>query len=303
MKTGATTGNEKQEVIMRQVCVASDSTCDLSRELVERYDLSILPLHIILESEEFLDSVNITPKEIYAWSDQNKKTPKTSAFSPEEAEQFLKEKMEECEELIFFTISNTMSSSGNVMQFAAKRMGFEDRVYVIDSKNLSTGIGLQVIEAAIMAKEGRTAQEIVKEIETIHPQVSASFVVDTLVYLYRGGRCSGTAALIGSTLKLHPCIEVVDGSMQVGKKYRGKLANVVQNYIQDRREDLLNARPDRVFITHSGCEDSIVQAAKKQLEELDHFKEILITNAGGVVSSHCGSGTLGVLYIRNQERM
>ena len=170
----------------------------------------------------------------------------------------------------------------------------------MDSKSLSTGIGLQIIEAAIMAEQGMEAAEIVEKIRSMQPRVRASFVVDTLTYLHRGGRCSGLAALAGSALKLHPLISVVDGKMLPGKKYRGKMNRVIIDYVKDMEEDLKHAKADRVFITHSGCEEEILNAVKKELAALGYFSEILTTRAGSVITSHCGPGTLGVLFIAGE---
>ena len=250
------------------VKIISDSTCDLSQELLRKYEIDILPLHILLGDKEYEDGKNITPDQIYAWSDANKTTPKTSA-----------------------------PALADAMELAAEELGASDRIKVIDSANLSTGIGLLVVEAAIMAKNNRTASQIVSEIERLKPNVRASFVVDTLTYLYRGGRCNAVAAMAGGVLKLHPRIVVEDGAMNASKKYRGKIASVVMNYVKDMEKDLKKARPERVFITHSGCEQETVEKVRAYLKELDIFDEILETRAGGVVSSHCGPGTLGVLYI------
>lgn len=282
---------------MGRIGVASDSTCDLSKELLDQYGISILPLHVILDDKEYLDGVDVTPNDIYEWSEKVKKTPKTSAFSPAEAEDFLKAQMEQYDELIFFDISDTMSTSRNVMQMTAEGMGLQDKVFVIDSMNLSTGIGLLVVQAAVLAKNAASAKEVVDEITGLRPKVRASFVVDTLTYLYRGGRCSGTAALIGSAIQLHPSIHVVDGNMQVGKKYRGKMEKVVMNYVNDSIQCMMGAEKDRVFITHSGSDPAIVEAVREKLLALGYFKEVLETRAGGVISSHCGPGTLGVLFI------
>lgn len=287
-------------VIMGNIGVASDSTCDLSKELTDRYGISILPLHVILGEKEYRDCVDIQPKDIYAWSDQVKKTPKTAAFSPAEAEDFLKRQMEQYDELIFFDISDSMSSSRSVMQVAVKTLELEDRVFVIDSMNLSTGIGLLVVHAAVLAKKAEHAKDVVDEILKLRPRVRASFVVDTLTYLYRGGRCSGTAALVGSAIKLHPSIHVIDGSMQVGKKYRGNMDRVVKSYVEDQMELMKGAVKDRIFITHSGSDPAIVEAVKEQLREFGYFEEIIETHAGGVISSHCGPGTLGVLFIAGE---
>lgn len=277
--------------------IIADSTCDLSKELVERYQISILPLHILLGEEEYLDGVNITPEEIYRWSDEKKTTPKTSAPALPEAIGLMKPHLDAGDELICFSIASGMSASGNVMRLAAGNLNAEERVHVVDSANLSTGIGLLVIEAAIMAQEGKTSAEILERMEQLIPLVRASFVVDTLVYLYRGGRCSGLAAMAGSALKLHPRIAVEDGKMGPGKKYRGKIAKVVMDYVKDMESALKTAKKERVFITHSGCPQEIVDQVRAYLEDLDVFQEILITRAGGVVSCHCGPGTLGVLFI------
>lgn len=279
------------------VKIISDSTCDLSEELIKMYDVKILPLHVMLGEDEYEDGVNITPDEIYRWSDANKATPKTSALSITDAMEMMHECGDDGSEMVCFSISEQMSTSGNVLRMAAAELGIEDRVIVINSASLSTGVGLQVIEAAIMAQQGKTAKEIAVYIEEIKPYVRASFVVDTLTYLYRGGRCGGLTALAGGALKMHPQIVVRNGAMKPEKKYRGKLSNVILNYVQDMEPQLRNARTDRVFITHSGCDVEVIEKVYKYLEDLNIFEEILITRAGSVISSHCGPGTLGVLFI------
>lgn len=279
------------------VKIIADSTCDLSKDLVEKYDVEILPLNIVLGDEEYQDGVNITPDEIYAWSDEHKTTPKTSAVGIDAAMEVFGRFLDQGREIVTFAISGDMSTTANVMRLAAQELEAAERIHVIDSASLSTGIGQLVIEAAIMAQAGADAGEIAEQIEALKPRVRASFVVDTLVYLYRGGRCGGLAALAGGALKLHPRISVVDGRMIPGKKYRGKIDHVVMNYVREMEEELKKARGDRVFITHSGCDPEIIAQVKDYLESLSHFDEILVTRAGGVISSHCGPGTLGVLYI------
>ena len=257
------------------VKIISDSTCDLSPELVNRYDIDILPLHILLGEKEYKDGKNITPDEIFAWSDAHKTTPKTSAPSLADAIEILKPYVEEKREVICFSISSSMSTSGNVMRLAADELEASDFVTVIDSANLSTGIGLQVVEAAVMAQAGKSAAEITAALEELKPKVRASFVVDTLTYLYRGGRCNAVAAMAGGVLKLHPKIVVENGAMDATKKYRGKIGSVIMNYAKDMEEDLKNARPDRVFITHSGCDRAIVDQVRTYLASLGVFDEIL----------------------------
>lgn len=277
--------------------IISDSTCDLTKELLNQYDIEILPLHVHMGEEEYIDGVNITPEEMYLWADANKTTPKTSAASLDTAMELFKRHADEGKEIISFCVSEHMSTTGNVMRLAASELEMEDKVHVIDSASLSTGVGLLVLEAARMAREGKTASEIVEHMEVLKPLVRASFVVDTLTYLHRGGRCSSVAALAGGMLKLHPRIAVENGKMDAGKKYRGKMQSVIMSYVQDMEEDLKKADKRRVFITHSGCEDEIVQMVKEYLEKLAVFEEICITRAGSVISSHCGPGTLGVLFI------
>ena len=191
-----------------KVKIISDSTCDLSQELTAKYDIDILPLHILLGENEFRDGKDITPERIFAWADANKATPKTSAPSLEDAKALLQPYVEAGREVICFSISGSMSTSGNVMRLAAEELDAAAQVTIIDSENLSTGIGLLVVEAAIMAEQGHSAAEITAAVRELIPKVRASFVVDTLVYLWRGGRCNAVAALAGSALRLHPKIVV-----------------------------------------------------------------------------------------------
>jgi len=277
--------------------IAADSTCDLSKELIDRYDISIIPLHIVLEDKEYLDGSGITPDEIYEWSDKNNTTPKTSAVGFEDAVKAIEPIVDSGDEMIIFTISEKMSTTPNVFRMAAEELEVEDRVSVMESANLSTGIGLMVIEAAMMVAEGMERTVIVEKIQELKSRVRSSFVVDTLTYLHRGGRCSSVAALAGGMLKLHPKIVVENGAMLATKKYRGKMDSVILDYAKDMEEDLKQAKKDRVFITHSGCDQKTIDSVKEYLESLKQFDEILITRAGGVISSHCGPGTLGVLYI------
>lgn len=277
--------------------IVSDSTCDLSKELIEKYDIQIVPLHILLGEKEYLDGVEISPDEIYAWADQNEDIPKTSAVGFEEATDVVKQIVGTDDEMIVFTISGKMSTTGNVFRMVVEDLKLEDKVSVIDSENLSTGIGLMVLKAADMVKEGKSRTEIYQMIEELKVKVHASFVVDTLTYLHRGGRCSSVAALAGGVLKLHPKIVVADGSMSADKKYRGKMEKAIMNYVQDMEEVIKKADSERVFITHSGCEQEIIDKVYVYLKDMNYFKEILITRAGGVISSHCGYGTLGVLYL------
>ena len=281
--------------------IMSDSTCDLSPELLIKYDVTILPLHVLMGDKEYIDGINITPDEIYEWSDSVKETPKTSAVGIEDAINEFKRYTDRGYEIIVFSISDDMSTTGNVFRLAAEELGMQDKIHVVNSANLSTGVGHLVVEASILAKAGKSADEILEYLENIKDKVRSSFVIDTLVYLARGGRCSSVAALAGGLLKIHPKIVVANGKMEATKKYRGSIDRAILNYVKDMESELYNAKEDRVFITHSGCDKEVIDQVYEYLKGLNHFKEILVTRAGSVISSHCGPGTLGVLFIDKVE--
>ena len=282
---------------MKNIRIVADSTCDLSPELIEKYNITIIPLCIIMDDKSYYDGFEVTPDEIFKWADKNKTTPKTAAVPFDLTEEKLSPFIENGDDIIFFGISSKMSTTCNVVRLAGEDYA---RLFVIDSENLSTGIGLQVIKAAEMAAEGIPAEEIVSEIESARSRVRASFVVDTLTFLARGGRCTAVAALMATALKLHPMIAVKDGAMGVGKKYRGKMSTALDSYVNDLKPSLMNAEKKRVFITHSGSSEETINAVKASIEALGYFEEILITRAGGVISSHCGPNTLGVLFYENK---
>jgi DegV family protein with EDD domain len=283
---------------MNKVKIIADSTCDLSGELIKAYNISIIPLMITLENKSLKDGKEITPREIFLWSDETGETPKTAAPTLGDAIDFLTPYVLKDMDMIFFGISEAMSGTCNVLRLAAESLNYK-KLYVIDSKNLSTGIGLQVIRAAELAAKGYGAEEILNDNRSIISKVRASFIVDTLTYLHRGGRCSGVTAILANTLKLKPEIDVKDGKMEVEKKYRGNIKAVLMKYCRDKEEALKNADTARIFITHSGCPKEVVEEVKNYLRSLNIFHEILETRAGGVISSHCGPNTLGVLYISN----
>ncbi len=282
------------------VKIVADSTCDLSADLIEKYDITIIPLCIVMGENSYFDGIETTPEEIYKWADANKTTPKTAAVAIDNAASLLKPFMDEGREIVFFGISSQMSTTCNVVRLIGEEAGY-DKLHVIDSQSLSTGIGLQVLYAARLSMAGENAASIVEKAEKRRSAVSASFVIDTLTYLSRGGRCNSVTALLANTLKLKPEIVVKDGAMIVAKKYRGQLGSVLLKYTKDQEEALLAADKNCVFITHSGCSDDIVAPIKEYLESLSHFENIYVTRAGGVVSSHCGPGTLGVLYYTDGE--
>ena len=281
---------------MGKIRIVSDSTCDLSEELIKEYNIGIIPLCIILDDKSYFDGEEITAYQVLDWSEKNKTTPKTAATSIEKATGVLKKYQEAGDEVIFIGISEDMSTNCNVVRLAADDLDY-DKVHVINSMNLSSGIGLQVLRAADMAAKGKNADEIVAAISESRVDVRASFVVNTLTFLARGGRCSAVTALLASTLKIKPRIDVTLGKMGVGKKYHGNFDKSLLKYVQEMEENLLAADPTRVFVTHSRMENrELVESIISYLKGLNHFKEVLETDAGCVISSHCGPNCLGVLY-------
>ncbi len=281
---------------MKEVRILADSTCDLGRALTDKYNVDIIPLNIIMDDASYTDGEEINPDDIFRWADERKTTPKTAAVGMDRAEELLLKYPADKYDIIFFGISEEMSTTCNVVRLTADNLGLSN-VHVIDSMNLSAGTGLLVLKACRMAEEGMDAETIVRSIEGLRDRVRASFVVDTLTYLSRGGRCKAITALLANRLHLHPMIEVEGGVMKVSRKYRGKIEKALLEYAEDMREKLLHADRTRVFITHSGCRDNVIEEIRSFVESLGYFEEVLITRAGGVISSHCGPGTLGILYI------
>ncbi len=281
---------------MNNVKILADSTCDLSEELIKAHDISIIPLMITLGNDTLKDGIEINPDAIYEWSDRTGQTPKTAAPAIGDAVDFMMPYVNQEMDIIFFGISEAMSATCQVLRLAAGQLEYP-KLYVVDSKNLSTGIGLQVLRAAELAAKGYGAEEILEDNRNINNKVRASFVVDTLTFLHRGGRCSGVAALLANTLKLKPEITVKDGKMEVEKKYRGNSKAVLMKYCREKESLLKDADPARIFITHSGCPRDVVEEVRDYLIGLDIFGEVLETRAGSVISSHCGPNTLGILFI------
>ena len=279
------------------VKIFTDSTSDLSKELLEKYNIGVIPLYIHLGDEEYKDGEEIGIQDAFKWSDENKTTPKTAACSVDDVVKAVEPYKEADDDVIIFTISGEMSSTLQVMRMAAEEMEYEDHVFVIDSRNLSTGIGLLIMEAAVMAEDGKSAEEIVAKVNEYIPKSRASFVIDTLVYLARGGRCSAVAALVGGMLNIKPKIVVKDGVMGVDKKYRGPYKKVILQYAKDLEPQMLNAKKDRVFVTHTPCDDGIVESVVDYVKSLNYFDDVIVTEAGTTIGSHCGPNTLGVLFI------
>lgn len=279
----------------KQIIISSDSTCDLSPELIARYKIRILPMGVSLDDKIYRDGVDITPDDIYAHHTETGQLPKTSAINVSEYLEYFENLTKDGSAVVHFSISASMSSTYNNACIAAAE--FSD-VHIVDSKNLSTGSGLLVLAAAELAQSGMSASEIAEKVSALADCVDASFVVDNLEYLAKGGRCSSVAAFGANLLQLKPCIFVKGGAMHVGKKYRGKFEKVLLSYVAERLADSDDICLDRVFVTHAGCDPTIVESVAEAVKNTLPFREVLITRAGCTVSSHCGANTLGVLFIR-----
>ena len=279
---------------MSNIVLSSDSVCDLNEELISRHSVVIMPLLVGLGETYYQDGVDITPADIYAYVSANKVLPKTAARGVADYIDYFTKLSEGGKSVIHFAISSDMSSSYQNASIAASEVG--EMIHVIDSRNLSTGIGLQVLKAADMAAAGKSADEICDEMARIADKVDASFILDTLAFLRAGGRCSSVAALSATVLNIKPCIVVDNGKMHASKKYMGSLGKALQKYAADRLSGVTVDRT-RVFVTHTEMDPATVQSVKDIVAATGLFDEILETTAGCTVSAHCGPGCLGVLFI------
>ncbi|MCU9595077.1 DegV family protein [Caldibacillus thermolactis] len=277
---------------MSKVKITCDSTADLSHELLQKYNIDTIPLYIIIDENTYRDSVDIQPDDIYAYAQRTGKLPKTAAVSVQNYIDLFA-KYQEYDAIIHINIGQQFSSSFQNAYIASQEF---KNVYVINSENLSTGSGHLVIEAAELAAQGLDAEQICENLKRVIPKIDASFVIDTLDYLKMGGRCSSIQAFGASLLNIKPCIEVIDGKMEVGKKYRGKIEKSIQKYVVDRLKDRDDIITDRVFITHSGCSVDLLNQVKQLVIESQPFEEVFITRASCTISCHCGPNTLGVLF-------
>lgn len=282
---------------MSKVMITGDSTADLDYLFAER-QIPVIALGVTLGERTGLDGEDVKPDDIYAFYNETKTTPKTSAVPPERYYEFFKKFTDDGYEIVHFTISSDMSACYNNACQAAKELG---GVYVIDSFNLSTGIGMQVLYACDLAKEGLSAREIVTKVEARRAAVQASFVVDTMDFLYKGGRCSGVAAFFASVLKIKPSIFVKDGKMGVGKKYMGSTSKAILKYVDDTLNEFNAPDPKYVFVTHTSSPAAVVEQVKRQILARVPDAQIYETIAGSTVTSHCGRGTLGILYFNDAK--
>ena len=278
----------------QSVVITSDSTCDLSQELLDRYDIPVIPLTITLGEDTFLDGSNFTPLDMYARYKQDGTLPKTSAPSVQEFLDFFSQFTEKGCEVVHLDISSELSNTYNAACMAAEELG---HVHVVDSRMLSTGVGLLAIEGAECRDRGMGAQEIAEHLRGLTGKVQTSFVLDTLQFMWKGGRCSAVSALGANLLSLKPGLEMKDGKLGVYKKYRGNIKNVYKQYVKERLQGR-RVRPGHVFITESGeVDDAVLEEIFALVRETIPVQEIHHTLAGCTVSTHCGPKTLGILFI------
>lgn len=274
--------------------VTADSTCDLSEELLERYQITLVPLSVIMNGQSYLDGEEIRPSDVFQHVEAGGALCNTSAVNVDSYRQVFGEWSKKCDAVIHITIGSLFSACYQNAAIAAA--GFSN-VYVVDSMNLSTGQGHLVIEAAQLASEGLSALEICSQLNAMRGRVKASFILDRLDYMQKGGRCSSVAALGSKLLKIKPCIAVEDGAMKVVEKYRGSFEKCVEKYVKDQLKDRKDLRLDRIFITHTPVAEGVVDIARECIRKYAPFTDIYETSAGCTVSCHCGPGTLGILFI------
>ena len=282
----------------RKIKITADSTCDLNEELIKQFDVELIPLHIVYGDESFEDGVNIFPSDIIERYRTNKQLPKTAAVSMWEYTERFKKYVDNGYDVIHISLGSSISSSHQNSVAVAAELG---HIYPIDSQSLSTASGLLVGKAYDLINEtDLTAEEIAEKLKKIVPKISSSFVIDSLEFLRAGGRCSMLTMLGANLLKIKPCIEVnnSDGaSMTVGRKYRGKFENVIIQYTREKLSQYSGFDTKRIALVSCGVSDDIVNSVYEIIKDLGIFEEICITKASCTITSHCGEGTLGVMFI------
>lgn len=282
--------------------IFSDTTCDLSADLLRKHDITQLPLHVMLGDEDYLDGVNVTTQQLFDYANEHKQLPKTAAIGVMEFQNAFQQALDNgYDDLIYTGLSAQLSTTYHnaiLARDALAEMGYDPkRIHLVDSRQLSSGEGHLLLRAADILESGGTAQDAEEDMLRILPRLSTHFVADTLQYLHMGGRCSSIAYLAGSVLKLHPQINMIDGVMLAGEKYRGKMSSVIAQYKKRVVLDQLeNIEPERIFVTSTlPCETA--EELAEEIRQLGYFKEVLVEYAGATISSHCGPNTIGYLTI------
>lgn len=276
------------------VKILADKACDLPDELLAKYDITTMPTTVIVGDKDYLDGVDITPRKLFEMIDGNKINYNTVAINTDTYVQMFEKYRHDYDSVVHINLSTGFSACHQNARIAAEDM---DNVFVVDSLNLSSGIGHLVLDAAEMAGQGVPGGEIAERLNAAAPLVEASFVINTLAYLHRGGRCSSLQLLGANLLNFKPCIEVVDGKMHVGKKYRGSFDSVILKYVEDRLSNREDIDTSRVFITYSPMDNmDIVDAVEKKIAEFVRFDTVIRSDASCTISCHCGPNTLGILF-------
>ncbi len=279
-----------------KIIIASDSTTDLGSELINKYNIRIVPLGVSLGEQLYKDGVDITAEDIYSYYEKNGILPKTSAPNIGELTDFFEELVSDGSSVIYFTLSSQMSSSYSNACAAASEF---ENIYVVDTKSLTTGGGLTVLRACQMAEEGiLSAENIAEKCRELTEKTEASFVIDSLEFLKKGGRCSALAAFGANLLSIKPKIIVKDGKMEVSTKYRGKFPSVLLKYIHELLDNRNDIDTETAFITHGGADEEVVECCLEELKKMKIFKNIYVTHAGCTICSHCGKDTLGVIFLK-----
>ncbi len=274
------------------IAISAESTIDMPEDLLNKFDIKTIPFTVIMGDKDYLDG-KIDCGEIFKFVTMNKILPMTSAVNEYQYEEHFKSLLESYDAVVHISLSSKISSACQNAQKVASRL---KNVYVVDSLSLSTGIGLLAIKASIWARDGKSAEEIVSGLENLRKNVQASFVLDKLDYLYKGGRCSALSKFGANLLRIKPQILVKDGTMQVGKKYIGNFSSCAKKYIDDTLSQFPVRDNDVAFFTYTTASDEIIEYAKKKLKSAG-FENIFVTKAGATISSHCGPNTLGILFI------
>lgn len=285
---------------MSGISIITDSTADLSRELIARYQVTVVPLAVVFGQDAYKDGVDVDTRRLFELVEQNRQLPKTSSPSPEVFRSVFEEAVADGSQALYIGISSQFSASAQNAMLAAGAFP-EGQARVFDSANLSTGIAHLVLYACDLVSQGRQMDEILAALEAARPKVRTSFKMDRLDYMHMGGRCTGVQALLSSVLRIRPVISVVDGGMIVAGKVRGSnkksLDWMMDRFEEDVRQGLV--KDDRVFLTHTGVHEDAVYMAGRVREIMPEMQEILETPAGSVIGSHCGPGTIGILYMLN----
>mgnify|MGYP002516894012 FL=1 len=278
---------------MKKIVISSDTTCDLPQNIIEKNEIALCPITILLGTEEHRDTIDIDANGVLAYVEKTNTLPKTSATGIYAYKEYFEKLLEDNEQVIHFCISSKASSCYSNATKAAEEL---KNVFVVDSYSLSSGQGIQVLKACDLLKEGKTAEEIIAEIDANRDKSQISFVVDRLDFLHKGGRCSSVAMAASKVLKIHPAVAISDGALGVKKKYMGNMVRCLTQYVKDIAEENPNYDPKRCFITHSPSDKELVDLVTDSVKNLFKFDEVIDTTAGSTVTSHCGYNTIGVIF-------